>query len=210
MNIGEPLTSSNACSSTDKARADINRVGVSGLHVDGRERWIRAKSRLVVEGRLGAGTAARLISREGERPLALVRERRGSQLVSAREEELQRAVRVAARGRDVEAEDGRDVVGREEAVELGAEGLVRLARRYLGDVMRVLELALLEIGRAPGLLAAAPFVIDELALGDQLVRRGGHRTEQEGYKCRALHVGLVRRGAMRPRVDMLLLEILMI
>lgn len=87
-NRGPSLTSGNTSSGADEARADIDGVGVSGLHVDGREGRIGAKRRLAVEGRVGAGAAACFVTREEEGPLALVRERGGAQLLWTREEEL--------------------------------------------------------------------------------------------------------------------------
>lgn len=64
------------------------------------------------------------------------------------EDELECAVGVGARGRDVEAEDGLNVVGCEYAIELRAKGLVRLRLRDLSDVVREFELAGCEFARA--------------------------------------------------------------
>lgn len=56
--------------------------------------------------------------------------------------------------------------------------------------MREFKLACLEVGWAASLLTEAPFVVDELALRYQLVWRGSHNTEQEGYKSSVLHLGV--------------------
>lgn len=134
------------------------------FHVDRWEGWERPRRRLVVECCLGTGAASRIIPSKEERPSSFVRERRGLELVSVREKELQRAVGVGTRSRDVEAGDGGNVIGRKNAVIIRTERLVGLLRGDLGYVVRVLELAFFEIGWAPSLLAVAPFVVVELAL----------------------------------------------
>lgn len=100
------------------------------------------------------------------------------QLLFLGEQELQGAVRVGARCRDVETEDGRDVVGRENPVVLRSVCLIGMLGRDLGDVVRVLELPFFEIRGAPGLLTERPLVVLELALGNQLIWSGQCRTDE--------------------------------
>lgn len=109
--------------------------------MDGGERRERTGSWLVVPRRLFAGTAARVVTGEEEGAATLIVEVGGLQLRLGREDELEGAVGVGARGRDVETEDGGDVVGGEDAVVLRAERLVRFRLGDLGDVVRELELA---------------------------------------------------------------------
>lgn len=184
------LTSSDTSTSTNGARADINRVSKPRLQVNRRERRVRAESRLVIEGSLRARAAACLVPREEERASTFVLVRRGLQLVLLGEQELQRAVRVGALGGDVEAEDGGDVVGREDAVVAGAEGLLGLLRGDLGDVVREFELAWCKIRWAPGLLVVTPFVVFEFPLGNQLIWGSDDCAEQERYENSVPHVGL--------------------
>lgn len=131
-----------------------------------REGRVRAQRRLVREGGVRARTAAGGVAGEEEGPGPFVREGRGAQLLAAREQELQRAVRVGAGRGYIEAEHRRDVVRREQAAIRGAEGFVRVPRRDLRYVVRVLEFAWGQGGRAPGCVVAGPFVGGEDAFGD--------------------------------------------
>lgn len=83
-----------------------------------------SRRRLVVVRGLFARAAARKVACEQERAAAAVGVARRLQLGLVGEEELESAVPVGARLGNVEAEDGGDVVGREHAVELRAEGFV--------------------------------------------------------------------------------------
>lgn len=192
---GGRLTSSDTSPRRDKTRTDVDRVGEPRLHVDGGEGRVRPQRGLVVVRRLGPGAVAGGVAREEEAAAAAVRVRRRPELALQGEEELERARVVGAVGGDVEGEDGRDVVGGEDAVVLGAKGPVGLRRRDLRDVVRELELALGEGGRAPRGLVARPLVVPEHSLREEVA--GGREPcgDQEGEDGDALHVGVGDSGS---------------
>jgi len=126
-----------------------------------RERREDAASGLVIKRSLGPGAATGVVAREEERAGPLIGEGRSAQLVAAREEELERAVCVGARGRDVEAKDGRHVVRREMRRVLRPVRLVRVLSRHLRDVMRVLVLPSRQVAGTSCLLVVGPFSVGE-------------------------------------------------
>lgn len=158
----------------DEAGADVDRVRVAGLHVHRGERRERAWRRLVVPGRLGPRAAAWVVAGEEEGAAAFVRELGRLELRLQGEDEFERAVGVGTRGRHVEAEDGRNVVGREDAVVLWAKGLVRLCLGDLRDVVREFELAGRQLSWAPAAFAQGSFAQHFSWVGD------GEADEGEG------------------------------
>jgi hypothetical protein len=121
--------------------------------VNGWERRERTGGGLIVPGGLWARAAAWVVAGEEEGATTFVLEVGGLELRLQREDELESAVGIGARGWDIEAEDRGDVVGREDTVVLRSERLVRLRLGDLGNVVRELELASLKLSRA----GAVPF-----------------------------------------------------
>lgn len=183
------LTSSYASSCRDKTRTDIDRIRVPRLHVDRWERGVWPYLGLVVVRGLGIRTVAGEVAREEKAAAAAVGVRGRPELVLPREEELERAHVISAVRGDVEREDGRDVVGGEDAVVLGPKGLVGLRGGDLGNVVRELELAFGEVGWAPGLITR-PLVVRELSLRDEVARSREPCGHQEGEDSNALHLGV--------------------
>lgn len=169
----------------DEARADVDGVGIAGLHMDRREWRERTRSGLVVPGGFGPRAAAGVVAGEEEAAAALDFKVGRLELRLEREDELERAVGVGALGGHVEAEDGPDVVGREHPVVLGAERLVRLRLGNLRDVVRELELAGGQVARAPA------FAFRQGALAQHFAGVcGGEAGEEGGDSSKRLHLVL--------------------
>lgn len=166
--------------------------------MDSRERRERSRRRLVVECRLRSGARPRVVPREDKRAPAADGVARRLEVRLLGEQELERAVVAGPRRRYVEAEDGRDVVGREDAVVLCPERLVGLRRADLRDVVRELELALGQVPRTAVALIGCPIIAAEGAFGDEFARGGQRCCGEEGErgKCLESHFGLEARPSL--------------
>lgn len=150
--------------------------------MDGRERWERTRGGLVVPGGLGTGAAAWVVAGEEERATTLVVKVGGLELRLEGEDELEGAVGVGAVGGHVEAEDGGDVVGGEDAVVLRAERLVGLILGDLGDVVRELELTGRQVSRT------AAVALCQGSLAEDLSGVCGDEASQHGESSNRLHL----------------------
>ncbi len=159
------LTSGNAAARRVGAGADLDRVRVARLHVEGEGRD-EAGAGQVVERGIRPGTAARVEAGEGEGAAAAVGEPGRAEPGPPREEELQRAVRVGPGRRHVEPEEGGgDVAGREHGVVPRPVRLVRPVGGDLRDVVRRFELPFLEVCWT-FLVSPPPSVVSERTSGE--------------------------------------------
>ena len=182
-----PGEASGARAGGDEAWADIDGVGVTWGHLDGREVWEGTLLRLVVVagGGVGAGAWVVALPEEGSWSVEDVGLQGGVHLVG--EDEFERAVGVGAVEGDVEGEDGAEVVGGEDTVVLRAEGEVGVFGGDMRDVGWRLELTSLEGTRAAGagvevLLGQGAF-LDDAGLVDGGCQAHGHGENGEGLHC---------------------------
>ena len=134
-----------ASTSSNEAWTNIDGVCITGFHVDSRERWEWTRGRRVVVAGVLVWAAAWVEASEEEAASTLILEAGGGQLVGLGEQELKGAVGIGSGCGNVEAENGRNVVGGEQAVPLRTVGLIWLRRGDVGDVGRSLELSLGEV-----------------------------------------------------------------
>lgn len=153
------------------------------------EIWERSLLRLVVVGCAGIRARSGVVSLEEERSRSRVRIAGGLKLTLLGEQELEGAIGTSTVGGDIKREDGGDVVGGEFAEVGWTVGLVWVLGGDLGDVVRELELAWGEVAWAAVTLVGGPFVVFELALGDEVPRGGDGGAGESSNGEEAFHVG---------------------
>lgn len=154
--------------------------------MNSRERRERARRRLVVVRGRRVGTTTGVVPGKDKRAAPTDGITRRLEVGLLGEQELQRAVVAGARGGDIKAEDGRDVVGREDAVVLRAKGLVGFRGADLRDIVWELVLAVREVAWASVALVGGPIVAAEGTLGEEFAWGGEGRYGQEGKRCEGL------------------------